>query len=308
MTVDEMKDALTKLGIEYYSSRGDEVQAACPAHKERVGHEDHNPSFWINADNGAFICFSCQWKGNLYTLISYTQGINIDGAKDWLGSTASLSSRLERVTKSKAPVIREMVTVTESMLSAFTNVPDTALFSRGLTKEAAFEYGLLWDVRSKNWIIPIRDLSTNQLLGWQEKGYDHRYFNNRPAGVQKSQTLFGHRQYTGGDMIVVESPLDVVRLASLGITGGVATYGSLVSMAQFHALRGADRLIIAMDNDAAGQKSSLSIYNMCKQMDKEAWFFNYNNIEVKDIGGMSLDEIRFGLDTARHIIKGMVGI
>lgn len=105
-------------------------------------------------------------------------------------------------------------------------------------------------------------------------------------------------------MIVVESPLDVVRLASLGFTGGVATYGALVSSAQFNLIRGGERVVIAMDNDEAGHKSSMSLYTLCREMDKEAWFFNYNQLDVKDIGGMSLDEVTFGIENAKHIAKG----
>jgi DNA primase len=301
MTVDDMKDTLTRLGIEYYSERGDEVQAACPAHKDRTGHEDRNPSFYINADSGAFICFSCQWKGNVYTLVNYIHG-DVD-ANTWLNEGGGLSMRMERITR-VVPNIQEQTHITESMLSAFTAPPEDALKSRGLTKEAAKFFDLLWDARNKNWVIPIRDVVTNKLLGWQEKGYDRRYFRNYPTGVQKSQALFGYGQYVSGDMIVVESPLDVVRLASLGFTGGVATYGALVSSAQFNLIRGGERVVIAMDNDEAGHKSSMSLYTLCREMDKEAWFFNYNHLDVKDIGGMSLDEVKFGIDNAKHIAKG----
>jgi len=301
MTVDEMKDTLTRLGIEYYSERGYEIQAACPAHKDRTGHEDRNPSFYINADSGAFICFSCQWKGNVYTLVNYVHG-DVD-ANTWLNEGGGLSLRMERITK-VVPNIQEQTHITESMLSAFTAPPEEALKSRGLTKEAAESFDLLWDARNKNWIIPIRDVVTNKLLGWQEKGYDRRYFRNYPTGVQKSQALFGYGQYISGDMIVVESPLDVVRLFSLGFTGGVATYGALVSSSQFNLIRGGERVVIAMDNDEAGHKSSMSLYTLCREMDKEAWFFNYNRLDVKDIGGMSLDEVTFGIENAKHIAKG----
>jgi DNA primase len=302
MTVDDMKDTLTRLGIEYYSERGDEVQAACPAHKERTGHEDRNPSFYINADSGAFICFSCQWKGNVYTLINYVHG-DVD-ADTWLNSANGLSLRIQRLTK-ETPKIQEQTHITESMLSAFIAPPLSVLQGRGLTQGAANHFEILWDEHNKNWIIPIRDVFTNKLLGWQEKGYDRRYFRNYPAGVQKSQALFGYNRYTTGNMIVVESPLDVIRLASLGISGGVATYGSLVSTAQFKLIRGGNRVIFAMDNDEAGKASTLNLYNLCKQSEKEAWFFNYNYLDVKDVGGMSLDEIRYGIDNAKHIIHGL---
>lgn len=302
MTVEEMQDALTRLGVEFYSNRGDEIQAECPAHEERTGHKDRNPSFYINADSGAFICFSCGWKGSLYTLINYRQG-DVD-ASDWLKSEQGLTARFNRATREQ-PKIQEQTYITESMLSAFVEPPIEALRSRGLTQEAAKQYGLVWDRHNKNWIIPIRESDTGKLLGWQEKGHDRRYFRNYPTGIQKSRALFGYEQYTSGDMIVVESPLDVVRLASLGITGGVATYGALVSEYQFNLIRGGERIILAMDNDEAGHKSNMSLFHTCKQMEKEAWFFNYNNSDVKDIGGMSLDEVRFGLDNAKHIAHGL---
>ena len=102
---------------------------------------------------------------------------------------------------------------------------------------------------------------------------------------------------------MVESPLDVVRLASLGFFG-VATYGATVSRAQFNLIRGADRVIFAMDNDAAGKTSSLSLLSMCDELNTEAWFFNYAGIEVKDVGAMTLDEVRSGIETSKHMIKG----
>lgn len=300
MTVNEMRETLTRLGIEIESIRGDEIQAHCPAHADRTGKEDRSPSWWINSDSGAHNCFSCGWKGNLYSLVSYVQGIEYETAQDWLGSTAGLMARFNKVTREERPIIEEVTHVTESMLSAFTFPPDEALLSRGLSKDSSFKYGLRWDARNKNWIIPIRSIRDAKLLGWQEKGYDHRYFNNKPTGVAKSTSLFGYELYTGGDLFVVESPLDVVRLSSLGFTG-VATYGASVSIAQLHALRGADRLIVAFDNDDAGRLVSIKLI---EELNQEAWFFNYSHTEMKDIGGMSLDEIRLGVNNAKHSVHG----
>jgi DNA primase len=305
MTVEEMTETLSRLGIEVLDTRGDEINGYCYAHKERTGHVDNNPSWWINADSGAFICFSCGWKGNLYKLIGYVTGIDYKDVNDWVGSAASMVARFNRLNKETKPVIEDPVTVTESMLSAFTDVPEEALKSRGLTAFSAKYYGLAWDARNKNWIIPIRDPLSNKLLGWQEKGYDRRYFNNRPAKVKKSGSLFGYEQYGGGDMIVVESPLDVVRLASIGFNGrGVATYGAIISHEQFNLIRGADRIIFALDNDEAGRANSLAMLKLAQDMGVECWFFNYGKIDVKDIGGMSLAEVEEGLQNARHSVKG----
>jgi DNA primase len=308
MTVEEMEDTLTRLGMETVSTRGDEVQSYCPAHKDRTGHEDRNPSFWINSDTGAFICFSCQFKGNVYSLINYVSGIDYDKAKEWFDSPSLLVSRFNRITEEKRAPIEEPTLITESMLSAFVDPPAEALASRGLTINASRAYELCWDARNENWIIPIRDARTEKLLGWQEKGYSKRYFNNTPAKMKKSNSLFGYRQYVGGDMIVVESPLDVVRLASIGITGGVALYGALISLSQLTYIKGADRVIFALDNDDAGRNSSKDMIKVCREMSMEAWFFNYNHTDMKDIGGMSLDEVRLGISNARHSVHGLKAV
>lgn len=309
MTVDEMKDTLSRLNIEVVNERGDEIQAFCVAHEERTGHVDHNPSFWINADSGAFICFSCQWKGNLYTLVSYVEGIDIEQAQSWVGTDSNMMARFQRVTGThkEAPRVEEPVVITESMLKAFVPVPEFALKSRGLTAESATKYGILWNKLENNWVIPIREPLSAGLIGWQEKGYDRRFFKNM-SRVKKSEALFGYDVYKGGTMVVVESPLDVVRLESVGITGGVAIMGASVSETQFKILGSADRIIFALDNDDAGRSASREMLKWCLDTNVEAWFFNYDNTDMKDVGAMSKDEIEWGIKHARHIVRGAKAI
>lgn len=301
MTVEEMQDALTRLNIEHYTVRGYEIQAECPAHEERTGHKDKHPSFYINADTGMFICFSCGWKGGFSTLLNYVSGTT--NAKEWLASSQGLNARFQRAIKEDVK-IEEQTYITESMLGAFVSPPEEALRSRGLSLASAQKYGVLWDARKSNWIIPIREPLTNKLLGWQEKGHVNRSFRNYPTGVKKSISLFGYDPNRLDEFIVVESPLDVLRLDTLGFAGGVATYGSMVSDVQFNIIRGSYRIVFAMDNDEAGLKSSMDLLTKCQEAGTEAWFFNYGTIDVKDIGGMSLDEVRYGLQNAKHIARG----
>jgi len=304
MTSEDMEDLLDRLGIEVIGSRGSEVQGACPAHLERTGHVDHNPSWFINSDTGAHICFSCGFKGGLYSLISYTQGIEYEKAREWIGAEDDLIVKYDRAVREKKNELPEQTIITESMLAAFVEPPEEALLSRGLTPSMAREYGLLWDRLRESWIIPVRDAVTGSLCGWQEKGYKTRHFNNYPKGMKKNVSLFGYQQYSGGDMIVVESPLDVVRLASVGIRGGVATFGCSVSTPQINVIRGADRVIFAMDNDDAGKQSNKELLNACKSYWFEAWFFDYSHTDCKDIGGMSKSEILDGLRSAKHMLHG----
>ena len=293
MTIEEMEATLADLGIKIIGARGWEVQGECPAHEERTGHPDRNPSWYINADSGAHICFSCGFKGNLYSLVAYVRGVPLDQATDWANTNLNLVARLMRLTEPEKVQEEEVVRVTESMLGAFVDAP----------REATNHYGIRWDRHRGNWIIPVRHVY-GSLLGWQEKGFSTRYFNNHPKGMKKGKALFGYQQYSSGDMIVVESPLDVVRLASIGITGGVATFGCSISIEQLSAIRGADRIIFAFDNDEAGRVASRDMLNRCRELKAEAWFFNYAGIDVKDAGAMSRSEVVLGLQNAQHMIRG----
>jgi DNA primase len=304
MTVEEMEDFLHGLGIETYGVRGSEVKALCPGHLDRTGKEDRNPSWSINSDTGAHNCFSCGFRGGLQYLVSYVNGIPMEEAGEWVATTTSdLAKRLERALAPKKVIEKPEIDITEANLAAYTTPPTERLLDRGLTTKAAAHFGVLYDARRECWIIPIRD-SSGKLLGWQEKGIVGRYFRNYPTGIQKSKSLFGYDKYTGGTMIVVESPLDVVRLASVGVSGGVATYGTAVSKEQLNLIKGADKVIIAMDNDEAGRSTASDLVHRARDLWMEFWLFDYSDVDVKDIGAMSKDEIIKGLDRAKHCLYG----
>ena len=105
-------------------------------------------------------------------------------------------------------------------------------------------------------------------------------------------------------MIVVESPLDVVRLASLGISGGVSTYGAMISKEQINLIREADEVLFALDNDEAGQLASKKMLDLSFTLGFEAWFFDYSGTDMKDVGGMSKNEVLSGLSNAKHAVNG----
>lgn len=304
MTIEEMEGVLDRLGIEVISITGDEIKGHCPAHLERTGKEDSNPSWFINADSGVHHCFSCGFRGSVTSLIERIQGVDSLTASTWLNSgERNLTRAFERLI---APPKKEehVQEVTESMLSAFVDPPEDALRSRGLTLEAAQYYGLLWNARTASWVTPMRDTITGSLIGWQEKAHKGRHFNNFPTGVKKSNTIFGYHKYSSGPMVVVESPLDAVRLRSVGITGGVSTYGCSISKAQLNAIRGAESVIFALDNDKAGIEASKEMLEACKEYKFDAYFFNYSDTPIKDVGGMSKNEILSGLRSAIHSIRG----
>jgi hypothetical protein len=311
MKLEEMEQLLVRLGIDPIRTKDSEILALCPGHKELTGREDRNPSWWINADTGQHICFSCGFKGGLWSLIAQRQNLHDQNgrldyadAKDWLYESFG-AIQMDVLTEIERPIEKPEYKISQASLAVFVDPPADALKSRGLSLAAAQAYELLWDASKKNWIIVIRDPYSNKLLGWQEKGFSRRYFNNYPPGVEKSQSLFGFSQYSGGQMIVVESPLDVVRLASLGISGGVSTYGVHISNEQLRLIKEADEVVFALDNDEAGKANSKKLLELTKTLAFEAWFFDYSGTDVKDIGGMSRLEVTSGLNGAKHCVYGL---
>jgi hypothetical protein len=197
--------------------------------------------------------------------------------------------------------------MSDTRLAAFNAPPRWARLRRHLTAEACDLYGVKWDYTNELWITPIRDPYHGHLMGWQEKSETERFFRNFPTNVKKSKTLFGYDVFTGGQMIVVESPLDAVRIASEGITGAVATMGAHLSLSQIALMGAANEIIIALDNptiDKAGQNAARFMLSASKGVLRNVRFFDYSQTTAKDPGDMTLAEIQHGIAHAKSRAYG----
>lgn len=300
---------------------GHEACGYCPMHKERTGKEDSNPSWWINLETGMHMCFSCGYKGNLLQLVADVNqfyinawgksGFDYKAAEEWLATVSEIKpEKLLELLRSLPDYIApsaKPLEMSEARLAVFVQPPKEQLDKRNLTEEASISYGILWNPIKQEWVLPLREPHLNKLLGWQEKGTVERTFFNRPAGLQKSKTLFGIEQQREDYVIVVESPLDCVRIASAGVLGAVATCGALVSQEQIKLLRYSDRIICAFDNpnlDKAGKKASDEMRFYARKYGLNLFFFNYGDTNKKDPGDLTDEEIRWGVENAKSYILG----
>lgn len=313
--------ALDALGIQY-DERGHEANALCPAHLARTGKEDGNPSWWINLDTGQHICFSCGYKGNLAQLVCDVNEFYIKTwdskylydyatAQTWLAEMSSIPvERLIEMMKTLPNRIEEApkpLEMSEARLALFVEPPLEVLSSRNLTLESANKYGVLWDEKRSTWILPLREPHFNRLMGWQEKGTLNRTFFNRPAGLQRAKTLFGVDVQNDDTVILVESPLDCLRIHSAGKAGAVASCGTTISDDQIKLLRRSERVICAFDNpniDAAGKKASAEMVKLGRKYGLNLFFFNYGNSSKKDPGDLTDEEIQWGIDNAQSAVLG----
>jgi hypothetical protein len=304
----DIERVLLSLDLQLYAQRGSEVNGLCPMHKKRTGKEDNHPSWWINSDTGAHICFSCGYKGNVYTLVSDVKGIDYHEAREYVNDKEDMpiDSLMKRIKELPQYVQAEpdAIPMSEARLSVYTEPPDIELKKRFLIRGAVKVHGVLWDIKNEAWILPIRNPDDGVLWGWQEKGARGRFFKNQPAGVRKSKTVFGVQIMSSNhDLIIVESPLDAVRLTGLG-HNAISTFGAIISEDQAKIMRRARRVIAAMDNDKAGHTANEQMRGFSRKYGMELSYFNYTGIDVKDVGDMTETEIERGLQTARTSILG----
>jgi hypothetical protein len=317
----DIEKVLLNLGIDY-DNKGHEANGLCPMHEVRTGRADHSPSWWINLESGQHICFSCHYKGNLLQLVCdvnefYKKGFADDyvydykAAEVWLSQISAISIEALKAIVSNLPNYLEPapkpVAMSEARLAIFDEPPAEALASRNITSESVLKYGVMWDTKKATWILPLRDPESNTLMGWQEKGTVNRTFFNRPTGLTKSKTLFGLQNQSEDVVVVVESPLDCLRLYSAGVASVVAICGSSPSEEQVKLLRASDRIICAFDNpkmDNAGKKASDEMRDFARHYGLNLSFFNYGDSGKKDPGDMTDEEIRWGIENSRSAVLG----
>lgn len=289
---------LTELGVAIKRINYDEVEGYCPAHLERLGKPDLKSKWAVNTETGMHNCFSCGFRGPFVGLVRYLLRCTPEEAAAWVRARGSIEHARRKLGMTEELPTRTgtLDEITEADLALFTEVPPDVCHTRHLTPRAADHYGVLWDPVNRYWITPIRDPHTGKLWGWQEKG--PRHFRNVPPRLKKSDTLFGIHQLTGDTTILVESPLDCLRIYDAGIYGAVSSFGASVSDAQLNLLCArVNTLIVALDNDEPGHDSSRHMHRRIAGRVRVK-FWNYGITSAKDPGEQTDEEIRSSYSTA----------
>lgn len=295
-----VEDALEALGVQIVGASGDEIQCFCPVHLLTVGREQSDPRFYMNAESGAALCFTCGWRGNLARLVSDLEA-DVD-LEDF--EFVSLVKRVDRLTPATKDESEETEAadpyVSEYGFNKHPYPPLDELSARHLTMAEAVRLNLRWDETRNLWLLPVYSFE-GHLLGWQEKGPG--YFNNVPPRMRKRRSLFGLQQAVGARVFVVESPLDVARFLRYGYAA-VATYGAAMSSDQLHAINRRYRdIVLAYDNDRAGWDATASVADQLRTVyGRPAMYFRYPpNSYGEDPG--SLSTLRF-----RHAARDLLAV
>jgi len=272
-----------------------------------VGKDNVHADKWsVNIETGQHSCFSCGFSGSFVYLVQEVKGYDRHDAAQWVRSRGGIAG-LRRVLGASSAHQQGDSRVSpwnESRLALFTDPPDSARLERGISSGAVEHYGVLWDEQNENWILPIRDPYSGELWGYQEKGPG--WFCNKPARMQKSETLFGIDCFDSQTAIVLESPLDCLRLHTAGVYGGLASCGVQISDAQLNILFDiAERVVFALDNDEAGLNKMWELRNRYLSSGRRIHFANYDHIPwAKDLGteGVTDSDIQKAIQNSKSVI------
>jgi len=239
-------------------------------------HPDRNPSMRVDQVTGIFNCFSCEYKGNLFT---------------HFGEKANQLQLRRELLKKKIEEKRA-----ESVGLSFPEnaTPYTGDW-RGISREtyAAFE---AFESSNKDYInrivFPVRDTTgrINAFIGRHTAMGTPKYLNS-PRGAK--MPLYPKVKPLRGSIILVEGIFDALNLHDKGLTNAVCCFGvknvnedklSILSM------QGADRIDIFFDNDEAGQKGAEKIQAMCDSMNITSRVIKFGNKQL-DAGALSLPQV-----------------
>jgi hypothetical protein len=211
-------------------------------------------SLQFNIDNGLWVCFRCDAKGNSPILVKRLGGTYTDPAV----SVEAIRKHMDRLRILKKRGNKEVRVLDENVLRRYKFPDDYWSEVRGFSDEVIEEFDLGYDpIKNRN-IIPLRN-DEGELLGVIERlkdpNVDIRYIYY--DGFDRKHSLFGSWRVNGERRVgIVEGSTDVVALADAKRLS-VAQYGSSISdgqIMQLHRL-GIRELVMFYDYDEAGRKA-----------------------------------------------------
>ncbi len=311
------------LGISYLR-RGDLVQSCCPC-KQHPG-DGTNPTAFSWRDSAAhWVCWShhCEQEfgGDVFGLVRSVLNVSFSQSVDWLihfltEQSVDLNADVNTKVKGRSgPSMKTHEALNESLLR-FLQPNYDFLLKRNFKEETLkkFQIGLwsrLGTFMHNRLIFPIRDIQ-GSLVGfsgrtvyaeadWEKyqvkaKWVHGRYYDRWPKldELKTGSLLFNldkAKDHIGllKTLILVEGPLDGLRLDEAGIYNWVALLGC--SFGSIHRSMlislGINNLVLALDVDKAGTNASSKI-----EKSLEEFFHIHKPILQNDPGKSTVEELR----------------
>lgn len=239
-------------------------------------HDDKNPSMRINGATGAAVCFSCGYSLNLYTHYGILDNkVNAKAHKVLMGIDR-LRNREIVIPKGSTPITKSFRGISLETLTKFKAFTNPIMF----IDSVCFP---LYNAAGKLKAFIARDKeSNNEKYKIFPPGAVLPYFPPKPKPAN-------------GTVILVEGVIDVLNPFDKGLTCCVASLGinmnrqQLTELVAGLKLNGATRIILAYDNDRAGQDACKRLLPKLEKHFPIVEIFDWmdsvgNSIDIKDFG------------------------
>lgn len=239
-----VEDLLNKKNM-YYTPKGSDLLVLCL----NPEHDDTNPSCRIDKITGQFHCFSCGFKGNIFSIFGIQRDFIGEKAHKLLNQIQEikLSSRGVSVPEGSIPFNRDYRGISSDTFRKF----------EAFTNDIEFPDRL---------VFPIKDI-TGRVVVLQGR---HFYSNGRDKyyNFPSKVSLFPFPQNIEiykDSIVLVEGLFDMLNLHDKGMTNAVCVFGvSTLSDAAMSCLsvfkyQGVQRIFVMFDGDEAGRKNSTSL-------------------------------------------------
>ena len=308
---ENIEKILDALEIEYID-KYDYFQAECPIH-----NGDNPTAFsWVKS-KGYFRCFThkCERGGSdVFDLVSKVKKCSFVEAKRIVKEIvagdydASSDEEMQSSLAFKRYIKNNQVKKSKFKIydpKLLTRLKEhNYLTDRGFSVEAQKEFKIGYCVNPKSkfyrrMCIPVFD-DTQRLIGFTARAVFDFQSEKKPkwvhtAGMPKSEILFNMnraKKYISeqNQAILVEGPLDVLKLYMAGIKNVVAVLGSSLSGPQRSLLLKYEcfDIITGFDSDEVGEMCGREVYETCHK------YFNISKYKLpknKDFGDLSVEEI-----------------
>ncbi len=245
MNVEEL---LGKKGIRFIP-KGNDFLVSCI----NPEHPDRNPSMRVDRITGVFQCFSCEYKGNLFT--HFGERANQLQLKRELLKKRISEKRADSIglsfPKNAIPYVgnwRNIKPETYKHFEAFNSLDDNHV---------------------SRIVFPVRDM-TGRIVAFNGRhtAQGTPKYIITPAGAR--MPLYPVVQPRQGSIILVEGIYDMINLHDKGLTNTVCCFGTKninTDKLSMLKIQGISSVIIFFDGDDAGQKAAEKVKELCEEVD-----------------------------------------
>jgi DNA primase len=243
----DVEDLLKSKSIDYIP-KGKDFVVRCL----NPEHDDRNPSMRIDQVTGIFNCFSCEFKGNLFT--HFGEKVNRMELRRQL-----LKKKIEEVRSESVGL--QMPEGYSEYIGTWRNIKQKTYREFDAFLHAGKDF-------TGRICFPIRDRS-GRIVAFQSRttGDQQPKYLNTPPGAK--MPLFPVVEPIQGSIILVEGIFDVLNLHDKGLTNAVCCFGVknvTEEKLQVLSVAGVDNIDVFLDNDEAGQTGATKIRERCESV------------------------------------------